>query len=197
MATEPLEPTPSAEYIQAIPTEWKGVTFRSRLEARWAIYFDQLGLPYCYEQEGFDLPSGKYLPDFWLPTLATFVEIKPHAPTRDEQIACLDLADVTGKRVLLFYGEPGHWLGAGYGEGDSGIRYWPRYQSDGQHYFCVCPACGKVGIEHAGRGERVCKGDPHEFGPGAKLPTQNATRIREAAVTANNYRFWDPKGGAR
>lgn len=51
--------------IRSIPTEYNGYRFRSRLEARWAIFFDALGVDYEYEPEGFELPSGKrYLPDF-------------------------------------------------------------------------------------------------------------------------------------
>lgn len=51
--------------IKAIETYYKGYRFRSRLEARWAVFFDALGVEYEYESEGFELPSGKrYLPDF-------------------------------------------------------------------------------------------------------------------------------------
>ena len=51
--------------IQAIETEYNGYRFRSRLEARWAVFFDALGVDYEYEPEGFELPDGRwYLPDF-------------------------------------------------------------------------------------------------------------------------------------
>jgi hypothetical protein len=50
--------------IKAIPTRYKGYHFRSRLEARWAVFFDALGVDWEYEPEGFELPSGLYLPDF-------------------------------------------------------------------------------------------------------------------------------------
>ena len=51
--------------IRSIETEYNGYRFRSRLEARWAVFFDALGVDYEYEPEGFELPSGKrYLPDF-------------------------------------------------------------------------------------------------------------------------------------
>src|SRR3546814_5021002 len=51
--------------MQAIETVWKGYRFRSRLEARWAVFFDALGLQWEYEPEGFDLgAAGWYLPDF-------------------------------------------------------------------------------------------------------------------------------------
>lgn len=41
--------------IQAIETVYKGYHFRSRLEARWAVFFDTLGIEWEYEKEGYDL----------------------------------------------------------------------------------------------------------------------------------------------
>ena len=53
--------------ITAIPTEYKGYRFRSRLEARWAVFFDACRVSWEYEPEGFALPNGQfYLPDFFL-----------------------------------------------------------------------------------------------------------------------------------
>src|SRR6266480_2904508 len=63
--------------MQAIETVYKGYRFRSRLEARWAVFFDALGEEWQYEVEGFELPSGRYLPDFYLPKRKTYVEVKP------------------------------------------------------------------------------------------------------------------------
>ena len=61
--------------ITAIPTTYKGIEFRSRLEAKWAIMFDQFG--WSWEYEPIDLIG--YIPDFVLagrfgPIL---VEVKP------------------------------------------------------------------------------------------------------------------------
>ena len=54
--------------IQAIPTRYAGCHFRSRLEARWAVFFDALGIRWEYEPEGFVGAYGEpYLPDFQLP----------------------------------------------------------------------------------------------------------------------------------
>ncbi|MHB1453946.1 MAG: PDDEXK family nuclease [Saccharofermentanales bacterium] len=53
--------------IKAIQTQYKGYLFRSRLEARWAVFFDACGVEYEYEPEGYDLGNGlMYLPDFLL-----------------------------------------------------------------------------------------------------------------------------------
>lgn len=72
--------------IAAIPTRYAGCHFRSRLEARWAVFFDCLGITWEYEPQGFEATWRldpclhgaplRYLPDFWLPDLRTFVEVK-------------------------------------------------------------------------------------------------------------------------
>lgn len=72
--------------IKAIETRYRGYHFRSRLEARWAVFFDALGVRWEYEPEGFILPSGEwYLPDFrvWTPQQKpTWYEIKPNTEDR-------------------------------------------------------------------------------------------------------------------
>lgn len=50
--------------MQAIEVRYKGFRFRSRLEARWAVFFDALGIEYEYEPEGFRRGDILYLPDF-------------------------------------------------------------------------------------------------------------------------------------
>ncbi len=102
--------------MRPIETKYKGCRFRSRLEARWAVFFDALGLEWWYEPEGFimrfdyaafaaewdmsedelldeGIPQtfkhldGKeylYLPDFYLPDLNYWIEIKGPNPTKEE-----------------------------------------------------------------------------------------------------------------
>ncbi len=56
---------------KAIETRYAGCMFRSRLEARWAVFFDALKVAWEYEPEGFvGIKGEKYLPDFFLPELA-------------------------------------------------------------------------------------------------------------------------------
>lgn len=47
--------------MKAIETIYNGYRFRSRLEARWAIFFDELKIKYQYELEGYELPNGMKL----------------------------------------------------------------------------------------------------------------------------------------
>lgn len=41
--------------IKPIETVYNGYRFRSRLEARWAVFFRAVGIEYQYEPEGFDM----------------------------------------------------------------------------------------------------------------------------------------------
>lgn len=64
--------------IKPIETYYNGYRFRSRLEARWAVFWDALSVKYEYETEGFENYLGeKYLPDFYLNDLNIYVEVKP------------------------------------------------------------------------------------------------------------------------
>jgi hypothetical protein len=100
-------------------TTYQGCRFRSRIEARWAVFFDNLGIKWWYEPEGFSLRydykefvanwdflkvpeveplyerlrqtfkhlDGKdysYLPDFYLPELNYWIEVKGPNPNRKE-----------------------------------------------------------------------------------------------------------------
>lgn len=74
------------ESIKPIETYYNGYRFRSRLEARWAVFFDAAGIRYEYEPEGFNLGDGYYyLPDFYLPDYDVWVEIKGKQLTGEER----------------------------------------------------------------------------------------------------------------
>lgn len=72
--------------IKAIETTYKGYRFRSRLEARWAVFFDTVGIKYEYETEGFTNGQDCYLPDFYLPDEDMYVEVKPFRRGAPEEI---------------------------------------------------------------------------------------------------------------
>jgi hypothetical protein len=62
--------------MKAINTHFDNLYFRSRLEARWAVYFNSLGIDYIYEMEGFEFDGYKYLPDFYFPKYDFYGEVK-------------------------------------------------------------------------------------------------------------------------
>ncbi len=93
--------------IKAIETVYSGYRFRSRLEARWAVFFDTLGITYEYEPEGYDLGElGYYLPDFWLPQVRMWAEVKPSRFTPEDAEKCEALATGTGYACLMLDGLP-------------------------------------------------------------------------------------------
>lgn len=92
--------------IKAIETEYNGYRFRSRLEARWAVAFDKMGHKYLYEHEGFELPSGRYLPDFYLPNMGIWCEVKPTDFTEEEMQKCAELALYTKQHCVMLIGLP-------------------------------------------------------------------------------------------
>lgn len=64
------------EKYKAIETVYDGYRFRSRLEARWAVFFHEAGIQYQYEPEGFQGCNGAYLPDFYFPEYKVYAEVK-------------------------------------------------------------------------------------------------------------------------
>lgn len=63
--------------VKAIRTKYKGILFRSKLEAEWAKFLDYLNIEWIYEPEGFVFSNGiTYLPDFYLPMQDCFLEVK-------------------------------------------------------------------------------------------------------------------------
>lgn len=90
-----------------IQTAWHGFRFRSRLEARWAVLLTELAIEFLYEPEGFTLSNGEnYLPDFYLPHVRMFAEVKPVEFSHDEKVKCCLLADATKAPCLLLVGQP-------------------------------------------------------------------------------------------
>lgn len=75
----------------SLPSTFNGITFRSRLEARVAVFLNSIKARYEYEYEGFNLNGRCYLPDFWLPDTfrrssrkkGVWLEVKPNADESD------------------------------------------------------------------------------------------------------------------
>ncbi len=99
-------------YIKPIETVYKGYRFRSRTEARWAVFFSTVGWQWNYETEGYELGISKtwYLPDFYMPMWDKYIEIKPLKPPTNEELqkAAL-LVQHSGKPLLMLIGQP--WPG--------------------------------------------------------------------------------------
>ena len=84
-----------------IQTEFDGYQFRSKLEARWALFFRLLSLDYEYEPEGFETLSGRYLPDFKVNGM--FIEVK-QGFTLGEFAKIFNLSNT--EPILTIFGRP-------------------------------------------------------------------------------------------
>lgn len=97
-----------AREIEAIETIYKGKSFRSRTEARWAVFFDVLELNVKYEEEKITLDDGRYyLPDFYIEEFNCYFEVKGNHNdiVIEEASKALTLSRM-GKNVLLAKGAP-------------------------------------------------------------------------------------------
>ena len=93
--------------MPVIQTLYGSVLFRSRLEARWALYFDVIGIAWEYEKEGYEFADGtRYLPDFWLPQVCMWAEVKPETFTVGELHKAKCLVRETGFPCLMLDGMP-------------------------------------------------------------------------------------------
>lgn len=185
--------------IKPIETWYKGVKFRSRLEARWAVFFDAIGIRYEYEMEGFQMEDGtEYLPDFYLPDLDIWIEVKGIMTGVDQHKIDMFRKSLTHPSYLLVVGpippetaDTLRWVyntfpGAEYFEMGGANNSW-----DFPYLPCVCPVCGKVGFEFDGRGGRVCSHSDDDKGYSYDHP-----RIREAYKKARSARFEHGENGA-
>jgi hypothetical protein len=177
--------------MKVLETKYRGYRFRSRLEARWAVFMDALHVPYAYEPEAYDLDGLFYLLDFWLPRLKAFLEIKPAEPTAEEQEKALKLSKFTGNPVYIFFTPPQL---LSYDDESAYLLEWVETDQGGfpawdvSHWWCSCPNCGRVGIEFTGRSERLDCSCPnvkelHDF------PNYDSERLIVAYEKARDYRF--------
>ena len=95
----------SSPKIKAIETRAYGCLFRSRTEARWATFLSEARFNWEYEPEGFELPSGWYLPDFRVSANGTsiWLEVKPPVNHVDDP-RWAELAEQSGMMIFTVRG---------------------------------------------------------------------------------------------
>ncbi len=90
------------------PTLYNGIIYRSKLEARWAVFFNSLGVIHSYEPRTFYFPEHggdlhQYTPDFGILTEYDFIEIKFSTPTNTEY-AKVRILSQRGYKCAIFAG---------------------------------------------------------------------------------------------
>jgi len=207
--------------INAIETKYAGCLFRSRTEARWAVFFDFIGIRWIYEVEGFHIGmdlegtvTRKYLPDFYLPDNDVWVEIKgTHSQFDFGLIAAAVIPNGGGlpeSRILLLDAIP---------QDSETIKSWPMYWFDkGDIWFSQvrfrlgAPSQSARRMLHTRNGNRrpcvdfhqvtepVTVGNDATWSIRPAPPTQTSARhdnLRDAYAAARSARFEHGQSGAR
>lgn len=188
--------------IQPIETIYKSHRFRSRMEARWAVFMDTAGIPWIYEPDAYDLGDGlRYLPDFYLPSQDVFLEVKnPNAPKQDYE-KVRRLVALTHKTAYVFVRPPAPPDWSDYDNEGATAYFWcsvtgddnsddPKEDvgSDNHYVWCECPVCRRLDVQFDGRSDRIkcaCPKSPH----GDKGYNYESQRLMEAYGAATSYRF--------
>jgi len=193
-------------------TFYNGISFQTRLEARWAVFYDDLSITYNYWREvthsdGWVSPS-----HFWLPEQHIFVLIKGSSEdgeatdSRDFEAEAVAVAKrekcniytffgqipIVESRVTLDYGDPNN---------DSAhVVYYAESEEEGgfdhYHAWCECPVCGMLDVQYGGRAARNSCGclqgdrDHNSGSPRLRVAYKAAT---EAQVLGNKL-FLAPTG---
>lgn len=96
--------------LEARETNYGDDKFRSRNEAKHAVFLSHLGIDYKYEQEDMNGRYGRVLPDFYLPSLGIYYEVKHNGFSEDDRVAHLNkfagVVRQTGKPCMIAYGDP-------------------------------------------------------------------------------------------
>lgn len=133
MSANPIAPSverPSLYTIPPIPTVHDGTRYRSKLEARWAVWFEAMSLRFSYQPSVHLLANRTiYEPDFRLSDFGLWVEIKPFYDVafmeRTRRLA------LTERPVLTIFGAPGDH------EGSAAYQYGPMYACGGRLMQCA------------------------------------------------------------
>jgi hypothetical protein len=172
--------------IQAIHTSYEGQRFRSRLEARWAMYMTTLNIPWQYEKEAFDLDGLTYVPDFWLPSHRAWLETKGDLISDQTGLVILDkckrLAILSAYPVILAFNDPLDQRCAVFGIKGG---FYPN------SFFTTCLICGALGIRvRTGSFTKFLCPNGKEHNPATVKAVSEARRASfDAATEARKHSF--------
>ncbi|GAA0258908.1 hypothetical protein [Pseudomonas rhodesiae] len=84
----------------------QGYRLRSYTELLWARVLEAADIFYLYEPDLVRVDDGFYLPDFWLPNVGIYVEVKGDWPTEEEVRKADAVMARTGCEVVFLCGKP-------------------------------------------------------------------------------------------
>ncbi len=143
--------------IFSIPTVYKGIEMRSKLETKVALFLDALKIKWEYEPKTFLLSNGiPYKPDFYLSEAKQWIEVKGVVGKNNHGISELFVKDTQQELILIsseavwfyeLFGEPGEvW-------GQDGLQVG-KCSSCGNYFFTgpygifSCRNCGTHEGDH-------------------------------------------------
>lgn len=83
-----------------------GYRLRSYTELLWARVLEAAEIFYLYEPDLVRVDDGYYLPDFWLPNVGIYLEVKGKNPTEIEIQKADAVMERTGREVMFLVGRP-------------------------------------------------------------------------------------------
>lgn len=190
--------------MKAIPTCFDGIDFRSRLEAKWAAFFQRIGWSYTYEP--FDADG--YIPDFVIhgesPLL---VEIKPAVVRADYRAPIQKIEpalenhwnhDIVILGVDPFpkcldnswddWFPPSGLLGEGMFADEGSEWYQPGWDFATGHW-CECRKCGQASMFHSYQ-SYACRPCGHHSGD-HYMGAADLYWLRESWCAATNGTQWN------
>ncbi len=182
-----------------VETKYADIIFRSRLEARWAAWFDRVKWPWEYEP--IDLEG--YIPDFILMVKnPVLVEVKP-VLTFEELYQYTAKIERSGwdKEALILGAYP-MWKASGWSMPAFGLlaeRVEGCDPSDSESYWWAtahifrCGKCGKLNFMHeeSDWGGRIC--GHYDGNRYLQFNKEDALNIRHYWAEAANVTKWKPQ----
>jgi hypothetical protein len=175
------------EFHSAMPTVYRGVNLKSRLEAQCAFLLDALGMAWDYEPKSYMLPNGvAYLPDFWVERQRMYVECRGYQNERGaSQIEQFGLDVVQGQ-----VGPEGRSILRYVALQDEDVRcYRPRHE--GYAEGCLATRCaGCDAWAMMGFGDFRC---PTCLENGTSITTAFVVGVKAGKILLNgvNSEHWD------
>ena len=181
--------------IQSIDTVYDGYRFRSRLEAKWAMFFNEAGIEYSYEPKGIKTSYGWYLADFFIPSMDLWIDVKGNAEA--EPFALNKLAEICeeGQRGAIIENIPlvkNNSINP-FESKDFKLQHNVTFgegTEDGLYLFCSCIKCGAYGFEYEGRSARIeCGCDHSDISNGDRSHNYDSPNLLKAYKVARGARF--------
>lgn len=183
--------------IKPQKTKYGDIIFASRLEARWAVFFDCLGIQYEYEPFYSEVETGcrvmYYKPDFYLKKLNKFIEVKPSKPYEKENVKAAAWAKHINEIIILFnLNPPTLELENGW------LFFFPEISKIPElregFWWGECPKCGCIDIDEYAQ---ITSCGCYDLDYYNKLYFNNeighcrekTPRLLQAYTTAKNFKF--------